>query len=74
MNKKDKTLADYIARKHEDISFPKQTPPEKKKLTFEEWYVQSGWAGRHAECCSGDDADSVKYIMKCSWKAAQENI
>ncbi len=62
--KPDVTLKDYIERKQVG---------EKKKLTFEEWYSQSGWAARH-EMVSLDDADSCKYIMSLAWKAAQENV
>lgn len=58
------TLKDYIERKQAG---------DTKKLTFEEWYSQSGWAARHQEV-SLDDADSCKYIMSLAWKAAQENM
>lgn len=46
--------------------------PPKVKLTFEEWYVVSGWKDQH-RVLSIDDADSAKYMMGVSWKAAQEN-
>jgi len=63
----DLTLSDYIERKKRDDT------PVKKKLTFDEWYSQSGWAACHTRLLSLDDADSAKYIMKMAWQAAQEN-
>ena len=66
------TLGEYIdkALKHEAML---DRTSGKKKLTFEEWYSQSGWAARHLNV-SLDDADSSKFIMNEAWKAAQENV
>ena len=54
----DKTLADYIARK--------QGSPEKKKLSFDEWWSTVGvWSyGNYME---KQQAESV-------WQAAQDNV
>ena len=68
--KVDQTLGDYIARKTQHDAF--NVVNVEKKLTFDEWYSQSGWAARHLQV-SLDDADSAKYIMRASWEAAQEN-
>ena len=59
-----KTLKDYIALKQESDSMF-----EKKKLTFEEWFSQSGWAAHFS--AMGDEF--AKQIMKFAWKASQEN-
>ena len=42
-------------------------------MTFEEWYSQSGWAARHCDLLSLDDADSAKYIMEVAWNASRRN-
>lgn len=68
MNKKDKTLADYMERKglfprashNDDKIFPK------KKLTFEEWYK----AEFPKYYCNVQEYE----CMKKAWKAAQENV
>lgn len=67
----DITLGDYIARKtkHDALNQVNQ----ERKLTFDEWYTQSGWAATHEYVCSLDDADSCEYIMRAAWNAAQEN-
>ena len=67
----DKTLGDYIRRKSVHDAFERVR--EEKKLTFDEWYLQSGWASKHQRLLSLDDADAARYIMSVSWAAAQEN-
>ncbi len=46
-------------------------PP--RKLTFEEWFIFSGWRAKFAATESLDDADSFKFFMREAWNAAQEN-
>lgn len=69
--KEDTTLGDYIQRKLRQDAF--DSVANEKKLTFDEWYSQSGWPALHTQL-SLDDADSCKYIMHQAWKAAQENV
>jgi hypothetical protein len=61
-----KTLKDYLVLKAESDKFfeqPKQTPPEKKKLTFEQWMkIEYPYLP--------DRCDVYLEI----WKAAQENM
>lgn len=72
MNKQDKTLSDYIARKNVDVCHKSCTPgkicqncPNRKKLTFEEWYIINEL----------QTYDKTEYdCMKMAWKAAQENV
>jgi hypothetical protein len=66
----DVTLADYVQRKTRQEAF--NSVQQERKLTFEEWYKESGWFATHTNL-SLDDADSSKYIMMQAWKAAQEN-
>jgi hypothetical protein len=45
----------------------------KKKLSFDEWYSQSGWAAHHGKMPK-DLARSGKARYEEVWKAAQENV
>lgn len=45
---------------------------EKPKLTFEEWY-RKYHKDKIDSVNSGDDADSIEFMMKQAWFAAQEN-
>lgn len=81
----EQTLGDYVARKQRAAGFDevrkeccgnplrnggcKDCPP---KLTFEEWYSQSGWAARTKMLML--DPESLKKIIESTWKAAQENV
>jgi len=74
----DITLGDYITRKNYHEAFDKvseevglKRPPE-KKLTFEEWFSQSGWAARNKPLML--DVESLNKIMSSVWKAAQDNV
>ena len=78
VNRPEQTLGDYLARKNYHEAFDKvseevglKRPPE-KKLTFEEWFSQSGWAARNKPLML--DVESLNKIMSSVWKAAQDNV
>ena len=71
----DITLGDYITRKNYHEAFDRvaeENGLKKKKLTFDEWYSQSGWAARKKPLML--DVESLNRIMSSVWKAAQENV
>ena len=65
---KDITLNDYIRRKNQDAAF--EQVKQEEKLTFDEWYSETGWEKYHSHNLSLDDADSAKFIMQKAWNAA----
>lgn len=66
----DQTLADYIARKRRQDAL--DSVAAEKKMTFEEWFNQSGWAGWCGEKPFEKSAFPFS-ALQAAWKAAQEN-
>lgn len=68
----DQTLGDYIRRKEKIHAAFYAVAAEKKKLTFDEWFKQSGWAA----WCGDKPYEKAAFpfvALQAAFIAAQEN-